>query len=178
MLEGQTRIVDRANDDRVIRTSPGEFDGELGILTGQRAFVACVVAEPGTLTEATQLHGDEKSREHHHNEPCDRRVERRRRPWPVRHDRRRPVHGVAEGSRSRSTTRDLCARARGPTFRSQPAGAGIFAVGDVRSGSVKRVASAVGEGSVVIQAVHHYLASLPEPSPNVNGTTTAPKPPC
>ena len=36
---------------------------------------------------------------------------------------------------------------------------GVFAVGDVRSGSVKRVASAVGEGSVVIQAVHRYLAS-------------------
>ncbi len=34
---------------------------------------------------------------------------------------------------------------------------GIFAVGDVRSGSVKRVASAVGEGSVVIAAVHQYL---------------------
>ena len=35
---------------------------------------------------------------------------------------------------------------------------GIYAVGDVRSGSVKRVASAVGEGSVVIQAVHQFLA--------------------
>ncbi|MHA6205371.1 FAD-dependent oxidoreductase [Dyella soli] len=34
---------------------------------------------------------------------------------------------------------------------------GIYAVGDVRSGSVKRVASSVGEGSVVVQAVHHYL---------------------
>lgn len=34
---------------------------------------------------------------------------------------------------------------------------GIFAVGDVRSGSVKRVASAVGEGSVVVQAIHRYL---------------------
>jgi len=34
---------------------------------------------------------------------------------------------------------------------------GIFAVGDVRSGSVKRVASGVGEGSVVIQAVHKFL---------------------
>ena len=34
---------------------------------------------------------------------------------------------------------------------------GVFAVGDVRSGSVKRVASAVGEGSVVVQAVHQYL---------------------
>jgi thioredoxin reductase (NADPH) len=37
---------------------------------------------------------------------------------------------------------------------------GVFAVGDVRSGSVKRVASAVGEGSVVVQAVHAWLASL------------------
>ena len=34
---------------------------------------------------------------------------------------------------------------------------GVFAVGDVRSGSVKRVASSVGEGSVVISAVHHVL---------------------
>ena len=55
--------------------------------------------------------------------------------------------------------------------------AGIFTAGDVRSGSVKRVASAVGEGSVVIQAVHRYLASLREPSPNVDGTTAASKPP-
>ena len=37
---------------------------------------------------------------------------------------------------------------------------GVFAVGDVRSGSVKRVASAVGEGSVVVQAVHARLAAL------------------
>jgi thioredoxin reductase (NADPH) len=35
--------------------------------------------------------------------------------------------------------------------------AGLFAVGDVRAGSVKRVASAVGEGSVVVSAVHAYL---------------------
>lgn len=34
---------------------------------------------------------------------------------------------------------------------------GLFAIGDVRSGSVKRVASAVGEGSVVVQAVHAFL---------------------
>ena len=34
----------------------------------------------------------------------------------------------------------------------------VFAVGDIRSGSVKRVASAVGEGSVVVQLVHRVLA--------------------
>jgi thioredoxin reductase (NADPH) len=37
---------------------------------------------------------------------------------------------------------------------------GIFAVGDVRSGSTKRVASGVGEGSVVVSAVHAFLADL------------------
>jgi thioredoxin reductase (NADPH) len=37
---------------------------------------------------------------------------------------------------------------------------GVFAVGDVRSGSTKRVASGVGEGSVVVSAVHAYLADL------------------
>jgi thioredoxin reductase (NADPH) len=35
---------------------------------------------------------------------------------------------------------------------------GIFAVGDVRCGSVKRVAAAVGEGSAVVSAIHAYLA--------------------
>jgi thioredoxin reductase (NADPH) len=34
---------------------------------------------------------------------------------------------------------------------------GVFAAGDVRCGSVKRVASAVGEGSIAIQMVHEYL---------------------
>jgi thioredoxin reductase (NADPH) len=43
---------------------------------------------------------------------------------------------------------------------------GIFAVGDVRSGSVKRVASAVGEGSVVVSEVHTFLAlQPPRPTP-------------
>jgi thioredoxin reductase (NADPH) len=34
---------------------------------------------------------------------------------------------------------------------------GVYAVGDVRAGSVKRVASGVGEGSVVVQAIHRFL---------------------
>jgi len=37
---------------------------------------------------------------------------------------------------------------------------GIFVAGDVRHGSVKRVASAVGEGSIAIQFVHQYLAGF------------------
>ncbi len=39
---------------------------------------------------------------------------------------------------------------------------GVFAVGDVRSGSVKRVAAAVGEGSTAVQLIHLYLS---EPRP-------------
>lgn len=38
---------------------------------------------------------------------------------------------------------------------------GIFAIGDVRSGSIKRVAASVGEGAQVVAAVHAYLADLP-----------------
>jgi thioredoxin reductase len=37
---------------------------------------------------------------------------------------------------------------------------GVFAVGDVRANSVKRVASAVGEGALAVTLVHQYLASL------------------
>jgi thioredoxin reductase (NADPH) len=44
---------------------------------------------------------------------------------------------------------------------SQP---GIFAVGDIRAGSVKRVASAVGEGSVVVSSVHRYLSQVAKPA--------------
>ena len=39
---------------------------------------------------------------------------------------------------------------------------GIFAIGDVRSGSVKRVASAVGEGAQVVATLHNYLAAQRE----------------
>ncbi len=41
---------------------------------------------------------------------------------------------------------------------------GVFAVGDVRSASVKRVAAAVGEGSVCIQFVHRALRELSVPT--------------
>jgi thioredoxin reductase (NADPH) len=47
-----------------------------------------------------------------------------------------------------------------PPFAFETSVPGIFAVGDVRSDSVKRVASAVGEGSIVVAYVHQYLESL------------------
>ena len=36
---------------------------------------------------------------------------------------------------------------------------GVFAVGDARQGSVKRVASAVGEGAIAVRYIHEYLAA-------------------
>ena len=44
---------------------------------------------------------------------------------------------------------------------------GIFAVGDVRACSVKRVAAAVGDGAQVVAAIHKYLADAHEPAPKV-----------
>jgi thioredoxin reductase (NADPH) len=42
---------------------------------------------------------------------------------------------------------------------------GIFAVGDVRSGSVKRVAASVGDGAQVVAAIHQYLAAQEQERP-------------
>ena len=41
---------------------------------------------------------------------------------------------------------------------------GVFAIGDVRSGSVKRVAAAVGEGAQVVAAIHAHLADVAQPT--------------
>jgi len=49
--------------------------------------------------------------------------------------------------------------ARGP-FLLETSHSGVFAAGDVRSGSVKRVASAVGEGAMSVQFVHEYLKDM------------------
>ena len=42
---------------------------------------------------------------------------------------------------------------------------GVFAAGDARHGSVKRVAAAVGEGATAVQLVHSFLAADPQPAP-------------
>jgi thioredoxin reductase (NADPH) len=46
---------------------------------------------------------------------------------------------------------------------------GIFAVGDVRSGSVKRVASSVGEGSVVVSAIWSHVNAPPPAATGIGG---------
>jgi len=56
-----------------------------------------------------------------------------------------------------ATLGDRAARTPLPLETSMP---GVFAAGDVRHGSVKRVAAAVGEGGISIQLVHRYLAHV------------------
>ena len=93
-------------------------------------------------------------------------------PARVHDDRRRAEHRAGSNAASRSTTRDssrpvpnchrtILTAARWPLSRppylletSRP---GVFAVGDVRGGNVKRVASAVGEGSIAVAFVHQVL---------------------
>jgi thioredoxin reductase (NADPH) len=62
---------------------------------------------------------------------------------------------------------DIARDAKGFVLTGKPAGAahmletsrpGVFAIGDVRAGSIKRVAAAVGEGAQVVAALHAYLA--------------------
>jgi len=47
-----------------------------------------------------------------------------------------------------------------PPFLLESSVPGIFAAGDVRAGSIKRVASGVGEGAIAVQFIHRYLAKV------------------
>jgi thioredoxin reductase (NADPH) len=47
-----------------------------------------------------------------------------------------------------------------PPFLMESSLPGVFAVGDVRHGSIKRVASAVGEGAIAVQFIHRYMAKV------------------
>ena len=51
-----------------------------------------------------------------------------------------------------------------PPFLLETSVPGVFAVGDVRSGSIKRVASSVGEGATAVRLIHQYLALLTGPA--------------
>jgi thioredoxin reductase (NADPH) len=66
--------------------------------------------------------------------------------------------GVALDPRGFVLTGGECSGAR-PLETSRP---GVFAIGDVRAGSVKRVAAGVGEGAQVVAALHAYLADMTE----------------
>jgi thioredoxin reductase (NADPH) len=68
---------------------------------------------------------------------------------------------VRTGPETATAAEMMQGQARLPLETSMP---GVFAVGDVRSGSVKRVGGAIGEGAQVVAALHGFLADATKPS--------------
>jgi len=68
---------------------------------------------------------------------------------------------VALDSKGFVLTGEAAGEGRRPLETSLP---GVFAIGDVRAGSVKRVAAAVGEGAQVVAILHSHLADAPPPT--------------
>ena len=64
--------------------------------------------------------------------------------------------GVAMDAKGFVLTGNAAGEACKPLESSVP---GVFAIGDVRAGSIKRVAAGVGEGAQVVAALHAYLAA-------------------
>ena len=112
------------------------------------------------------------SRSRSSTRPTGERRDRRLRRAVLLH-RRRAGHRLARRDASRSTTHGfvltdrscrttVVASPRSPAAtrcRSRRRCPGVFAVGDVRHGSMKRVAAAVGEGSSAVRSVHDHLAT-------------------
>ena len=86
--------------------------------------------------------------------------------WLAGHPGLRPLGVPADRARPwRTTGRRRPGRWSGRRRCSRPACPGVFAAGDVRAGSVKRVASAVGEGALAVTLVHAHLAATTRRAP-------------
>jgi hypothetical protein len=84
--------------------------------------------------------------------------------------------GLAEHGEERSATRgDVLFRVGDPRYPLIAILApGVFAVGDVRSGSIKRCAIAVGEGAMVVAHLHAHLAGAETASHTNSGREEKP----
>ena len=124
-----------------------------------------------TETELVALSGvgRRQSRERALARPPRRQRDRGRDPQRLSVRRRRSRDRMAarlRGARQgglRDHRRWSGQRAPLPRRRSELSAPGVFAVGDVRSGSVKRVGGAIGEGAQVVAAIHKFLAHSPGP---------------
>ena len=92
-------------------------------------------------------------------------------PQPVPVRRRRSRHRLARRLRRHGSTAAAsssparsAAERRPRRRRAGTSVPGVFAVGDVRSGSVKRVGGAIGEGAQVVAALHGFLADATKPA--------------
>ena len=126
----------------------------------------------GRDTEIVALEGDGHLERVRWRRQTDRRGRDARHPARLRHDRRGAATRVARAAVSRSTPtassrpdptcrrktwRPRSGRSPGRRYLLETSLPGVFAVGDVRGGSMKRVASAVGEGSTAVAFVHRVL---------------------
>ena len=104
-------------------------------------------------------------------QPAVRGREHPRYPQSVPVRRRRSCHRLARWLRCHARSRRLRGDRRAVRAKSGTTGAaagtsvpGVFAVGDVRSGSVKRVGGAIGEGAQVVAALHGFLGDAAKPA--------------
>ncbi len=193
--------TDSSGNRRLIVThGPGQFLGELAQMAGRPSLADATAIEPvhGIIIQPDRLraHGQHRSRDR-------RRGERARRPqrcagsgtlapWQKRQrdaasDRSSvPVHRrgaeyrLACRFRRQAGRQRLRADWRGSRRRPSCAGnqpRGVFAIGDVRAGSIKRVAAAVGEGAQVVAALHGYLAETAGKPPTLAVMVTNPSAP-
>jgi len=82
---------------------------------------------------------------------------------------------IARDDRGFVIAETQCADGRAPTpgwsldrapFELETSLPGVFVAGDVRCGSVKRIASAVGEGAMAIRSIHQYRRTVRGPVPS------------
>ena len=136
------RVTESENVELLANTEVRELAGEErleGIVVGGRPLGR---AQDTRCAEPLRLHrcgGQHR---------LARRGRRARQAWL------RPGGGSVGPLRARSESLANLSRVPYPLETSLP---GVFAAGDVRSGSIKRVASAVGEDSMAVRLVHQYL---------------------
>lgn len=127
---------------------PGDFTGELSMLTGQSVFLTARVRRPGTVV---RIRGD------------------RFRAVLGEQVNIADVIGLERDSHGFLLTGTRVSQhavaADGPVLPFQTNLRRVFAAGDVRAGSVKRVASAVGEGAGAGASVHLMLAKEHDSAP-------------
>jgi thioredoxin reductase (NADPH) len=127
------------------------------------ASTACRTSRVVTRAQVTALEGRDGTLEaiRWRQRRATRRALRHAPPVPVH--RREPNTDWLAGSGIARDAKGSCSPGRRtPRDMLETSRPGVFAIGDVRAGSVKRVAASVGEGAQVVAALHGYLADAAE----------------